>query len=241
MFRLGQFGRAHEIVLREDSPLRALDPRTKLVISLSASIAVMSTLDRLAIYFCFYLLFTAWARLIPEMARQVWRLKWVLIIIFLVDWWVVSLELATIIVLRLTLLAGVFSLFFSTTTANELSLALEHLRVPYRYAFSIKMAFQSVSLIQEEWNAIREAQFSRGLQLKFKGFRELFNKIGELIAFTVPAIVLTTRRAWALTESAYARGFDSPKRISYYFLKMQSKDWFLICFFILIDILLFWR
>lgn len=241
MFRLGQFGRVQEIVLRQDSPLRAFDPRTKLVISLSASIAVMNSLDRLAIYFCFYLLFTAWARLIPEMAKQIWRLKWVLLIIFLVDWWVVSLELGLIIVLRLTLLAGVFSLFFSTTTANELALALEHLHIPYRYAFSIKMAFQSVSLIQEEWNAIREAQFSRGLQLKFKGFRELYNKIGELVAYTVPAIVLTTRRAWALTEAAYARGFDSPKRISYYFLKMQLKDWLMICFFILVDILLFWR
>jgi energy-coupling factor transporter transmembrane protein EcfT len=241
MFRLGQSGRVHEIVLRQDSPLRAFDPRTKLVISLSASIAVMTSLDRLVIYFCFYLLFTAWAHLIPEMVKQVWRLKWVLIIIFLVDWWIVSIELALIIVLRLTLLAGVFSLFFSTTTANELALALEHLRIPYRYAFSIKMAFQSVGLIQEEWNAIREAQFSRGLQVKFRGFRELFNKIGELVAFTVPAIVLTTRRAWALTEAAYARGFDSPKRISYYILKMQLKDWFLISFFILVDIFLFWR
>ena len=27
---------------------------------------------------------------------------------------------------------------------------------------------------------------------------------------TVPAVVLTTRRAWALTEAAHARGLDSP-------------------------------
>lgn len=241
MFRLGQSGRVRTIILNQNSPLRSFDPRTKLVISLCASIAVMSTLDRLAIYFCFYLLFAAWARLLPEMGKQIWRLKWILIIIFLVDWWLVNLELAVIIVLRLTLLAGVFSLIFSTTTANELGLALEGMGVPYRYAFSIKLAFQSVSLIQEEWNAIREAQVSRGLKLKFNGFRELFKKIGDLVALTVPAIVLTTRRAWALTEAAYSRGFDSPKRIAFNFLSMHGKDWVFICFFILIDILLFWR
>jgi energy-coupling factor transporter transmembrane protein EcfT len=44
---------------------------------------------------------------------------------------------------------------------------------------------------------------------------------------TVPAIVLATRRAWAITEAASARGFEAPHRRSYHSLQMRAKDWIL--------------
>jgi energy-coupling factor transporter transmembrane protein EcfT len=44
----------------------------------------------------------------------------------------------------------------------------------------------------------------------------------------VPAIVLTTRRAWAITEAACARGFDSPHRRPYRRLAMGWLDWGLV-------------
>ncbi len=241
MSRLSQAGRVYEIKLLADSPIRSLDPRAKLWMCVCASVAVMTPIDRLAIFFGFYAVFAFWAGLIKPMAKQIWRLKWILFFLFVIDWWLVNLELATIIILRLSLLAGVFTLFFSTTTASELGLALEKIGLPYRYAYSIKLAFQSLGLLQEEWVAIREAQQSRGVYFKPKGIRDLIKKIGELIALTVPAIVLATRRAWALTESAYARGFDSPKRISYQTIALKWKDWAFMLFFSVIVILLFVR
>jgi energy-coupling factor transport system permease protein len=242
MFRLSQFGQAHAIHLNESSPLRHLDPRSKLALSSIASLAVMLPFERLVIFLVTYLIFILWAKLLNEMARQVWRLKWILVVLFIVDWWLVSLELAAIITLRLVLLAGVFALFFSTTTPSELGLALEKLKVPYRFSFSLNLAFQSLGLLQEEWNTIREAQKSRGVHIKIQGFKTLVNQIGDLVALTVPAIVLTTRRAWAITEAAYARGFDSPHRISYYQLNMKFIDWvFLIIPVFYIGILLLWR
>ena len=138
MFRLSQSGRVRTVSVNEDSPLRDLDPRAKLFMSMCASVTVMLPLERLAIFFFVYIIFLLWARLLPEMARQVWRLNWILIVLFLFDWWIVSLDLAVIIVLRLVLLAGVFTLFFATSTASELGLALERLGIPYRFAFSIK-------------------------------------------------------------------------------------------------------
>ncbi len=241
MMRLRQSGRVYEIKLVEQSPLRKLDPRSKLWICVCSSAAVMTDLNHLAIFFIFYTLFVLWAGLLRQMARQIWRLKWILFFLFIIDWWLIDLNLALVIILRLSLLAGVFTLFFSTTSTSELGLALEKIGIPYRYAYSIKLAFQSLGLIQEEWNAIREAQQSRGIVFKPKGFKDLIHKIGELVSLTVPAIVLTTRRAWALTESAYARGFDSPKRISFKEISFTKLDWAFMIFFLVLVALLFVR
>ena len=229
MIKLGTSGRTRNLVLVETSPLRQADPRTKLALSLCASLAVMLTLEKLVTFMLFYVLLLFWARLLPQAARQVWRLKWVLIVLFVVDWIFVSLDLAVIITLRLILLAGAFALFFSTTTPSELRLALEWLRLPYRYAFSLSLAFQSIGLLDDEWRAIGEAQRARGAWTAPKSnWRELVERIGDLVALAVPAIVLTTKRAWAMTEAAYARGFDSPHRRPFRQLSMSWLDWLLL-------------
>ena len=242
MIRLGTAGRARNLALVEHSPLRRVDPRTKLALSLCASLAVMLSLEKLAVFMVLYILLLLWARLLPEAARQVWRLKWVLIVLFAVDWIFVSLDLAVIITLRLILLAGAFTLFFATTTPNELRLALEWLRVPYRYAFSIGLAFQSVGMLDDEWRAIREAQWARGAWSQPTGWRDVTARVRDLVSLAVPAVVLTTKRAWAMTEAAYARGFDSPKRRSYRTLELGWLDWLLLAGTLAVAaFLIFWR
>jgi energy-coupling factor transporter transmembrane protein EcfT len=216
------------LVLVEDSPLRRADPRTRLALSLCASLAVMLPLERLAAFMAVYIALLLWARLLPEAARQVWRLRWVLLILFVVDLLVVSLDLAAIITLRLVLLAGAFSLFFASTTPGELRLALEWLRIPYRYAFSLGLAFQSLGLLGEEWRGILEAQRARGAWVPSTGWRNLGRRLRDMVGLTVPAITLTTKRAWAMTEAAYARGFDSPKRRPYRRLVWRSLDTWLL-------------
>ncbi|MBN1661200.1 MAG: energy-coupling factor transporter transmembrane protein EcfT [Anaerolineae bacterium] len=242
MIRLGTSGRTRNLALVEDSPLRRADPRTKLALSLCASLAVMLALEKLAAFMALYVVLLAWARLLPEAARQVWRLKWVLLVLFVVDWAFVSLDLALIITLRLVLLAGAFALFFSTTTPGELRLALEWIRVPYRYAFSLSVAFQSVGLLDDEWRAIREAQQARGAWTPPTTWGQLRARLRDLIALSVPAIVLTTRRAWAMTEAAYARGFDSPRRQPFQVLKTGWLDWALLAgTAVVVALLLGWR
>lgn len=242
MIKLGTSGRTRELVLAEDSPLRRADPRTKLALSLCASLAVMLPLEKLVVAMVIYAVLVLWSRLGTEVARQVWRLKWVLGVLFVVDWLFVGLDLAVIITLRLILLAGAFTIFFATTTPSELRLALEWFRVPYRYAFSLSMAFQSLGLLDEEWRGILEAQRARGAWsppasegsagvcafLDADKRREMIAQLRSLVALTVPAIVLTTKRAWTMTEAAYARGFDSPHRRPYHRLAMGRLDWLLL-------------
>jgi energy-coupling factor transporter transmembrane protein EcfT len=243
VIRLGTAGRTRKLALVEGAPLRAADPRTKLALSLCASLAVMLPLERLAAFMALYAVLLLWARLLPEAARQVWRLKWVLIPLFLVDWLAVGLDLAAVVTLRLILLAGAFALFVSTTTPGELRLALEWMRVPYRYAFSLTLAFQSVGLLDDEWRAIREAQRARGAWgPRWSGWRNVGAQVRDLVALTVPVIVSTTKRAWAMTEAAYARGFDSPRRRPYRRLVMGRLDWSLLVGSVTVSLLLlFWR
>lgn len=220
--------RLFTLPLAEHSPLRRADPRSKLALCLGASLAVMLPLERLALFMGLYVLFLAWARLLPAAARQVWRLKWLLLALFVVDWLVVSLDLAAVVTLRVVLLTGILALVVSTTTPDELRLALERLHVPYRYAFSISLAFQSVNLLSQEWRAIYEAQRSRGaLAGPAHAWQRVF-RLRNWLALTVPAIVLTTRRAWSITEAACARGFDSPHRRPYRRLAMGWLDWLLV-------------
>jgi len=242
VIRLGGAGRPRRLALVETSPLRRADPRAKLALGLAVSLAVMLPVGRLALFMALYAALLLWARLLPAAARQVWRLKWVLVILFVVDWLVVDPDLAVAVTLRLVLLASAFALFFATTTPGEMRLALEWLRVPYRYAFSVSLAFQSVGLIDDEWRAIREAQQARGAWAPPSGWRNLLGRVRDLVALAVPAVVLTTKRAWAMTEAAYARGFDSPHRRPYRRLAMGWLDWALLAgAAIVILLLLLWR
>ena len=47
--------------------------------------------------------------------------------------------------------------------------------------------------------------------------------------------------AWAITEAAYARGFDSPHRTSYHSLTLSRSDYILMAGTTLVIILLYWR
>jgi energy-coupling factor transporter transmembrane protein EcfT len=239
--RISQTRRSQRLVMVAKSPLRKADPRTKLFISLAMSLVVMMPIERIAIFMGFYLLFLLWGRLLVPAAQQVWRIKWLLIILFAFDWWLIGLDLAIIICIRLILLTGIFALFFSTTNTRELGLALEKLRVPYRYAFSLGLAFQSLGILDDEWRAIREAQSSRGAMPELSSLRRILSQVGNLVSLTVPAIVLTTKRAWAITEAAYARGFDSPHRTSYHTLTFSRLDAILTLGTVLVIVLLYWR
>jgi energy-coupling factor transport system permease protein len=216
-------------MLIQHSPLRKVDPRAKLVLSIICSLAVMMPIERLLVFMVLFTLLLIASHLIIPVARQIWRLKYLLFILFIVDAIVVDLNLAITVTIRILLLAGVFTLFVSTTTDDELRLALEKLKVPFRYAFSLSIAFQSVELLQREWQAICEAQMARGIwSLKWSGLRDFVTQFKDLVALTVPAIVMTTRKAWAITEAACARGFDSPYRKPYTELSMKLHDWTII-------------
>jgi energy-coupling factor transport system permease protein len=228
--------------LVHESPLRQVDPRVKLELSLLVALAVMLPMERLAIFWLIFAALMFPARLAVEMWRQIQRIAWILLVLFLLDWLTVSLGFAILITLRFTLVVSAFVIFFATTRPEEFRLALERMGIPYPYAFSLSLAFLSVSLMAEEWQTIWEAQRSRGAWVELKGMRKIGERLNDLVALGVPAIVLTVKRAWTFTEAAYTRGFDSPHRRPYRQLSMRPMDWALSIGALIVIILVFvWR
>jgi energy-coupling factor transporter transmembrane protein EcfT len=214
--------------LVEGSFLRALDPRVKLAMSFCASLIALLPLEKLIIASIGYFIFIAWAHLLPIASRHIWRIRWLLIVLFIFDWLFFGPALALAVTVRLVLLVGTFALLVSTTTPSEFQNALAGLRIPYRYAFSLGIAFESLAYLEGAWDGIREAQFARGIKPLQDTSKRLIDRIRGLVALTGPAFVLATKRAWAVTEAAHSRGFDSPNRRTYKPLKLKPIDWFLL-------------
>ncbi len=224
-FRRGRGEHKRLIRLVPESPLRQIDPRVKLEICLLVALSVMLPLERLAIFWLVFTVGMIAVRLGAEMLFQIRRIAFILIVLFLIDWFTIGADFALLITLRFTLVVSAFTIFFATTTPEEFRLALERLGFPYPYAFSLSLAFLSVSIMVEEFHNILEAQRSRGAWREIKGLRKIGDQLNNLIALGVPAIVLTVKRAWTFTEAAYTRGFDSPHRHPYHELVMRPIDW----------------
>ena len=224
-FRKGRGEHKRLIRMVPESPLRRVDPRVKLAICLLIALSVMLPLEHLAVFWVIFACGMVAVRLGEEMLYQIRRILWILIILFILDWIAVGPDLAILITLRFTLVVSAFTIFFATTSPEEFRLALERLGLPYSYAFSLSLAFLSVSMMVEEWHNILEAQRSRGAWLEIKGLRRIGDQLNNVIALGVPAVVLTVKRAWTFTEAAHTRGFDSPHRRPYRALAMSRADW----------------
>lgn len=220
--------RDHSVV--EGSFLRAVDPRTKLLLSLSASAAVMLPLPQLTVFCACYVVFLAAAGIGGYAAAHVMRIRLLLCVLFAVDWLFIGFGFAVLITLRMALLVSGFSLVLATTTADELRCGLERWRLPQRVAFTFSTAYCSLGLLEAEWSGIVEAQRARGIFAapSGTGWRHWRRQLGDAVSLVVPAIVLVTQRAWALNEAAAMRGFESPQRRSFHVARLAALDFILL-------------
>ncbi len=196
----------------ERSFLRRADPRTKLALSLAASLAVMLPLRQLWVVFGAYLLLIAAARVLPQVVAQLRRLSVLLAGLFVLDWLFIGGQFAVLITLRLVLLVTSFTLLLATTTVDELRMALEGLGLSRRLAFAFATLCRSLDLVRNEWLGIIEAQRARGIVPPERRltFSNLGQSLKHAVALVVPAIVLMAQRAWSITEAASARGLETP-------------------------------
>jgi len=217
--------------LAAHSFLRGIDPRTKLILSLAASAAVMLPLWPLAIFVGCYAALVLTAGIARHAWRHLSRIGVLLAVLFVFDWLFIGLPFAFLISLRLVLFVTAFTMVFATTTPDELRLALENLRIPRRVAFAFATACCALPLLESEWHAIREAQQARGIcrgDSGMKGWRGWRERLGSTVALIVPAIVMITQRAWSIHESAAVRGFESPDRRPRRQNALSQFDWLLL-------------
>ncbi len=103
-----------------------------------------------------------------------------------------------------------FQLVFMTTETNDIVLGLTRLRVPYRVALLFSTTCRFVPLLLEEFQAIKDAQRLRGIDLDSFGMVRKLVAMGRML---VPLITGSLAKAQAMEIALQARAFTgSPDR-----------------------------
>ncbi len=124
---------------------------------------------------------------------------------------------------RLIAFLASFSIFFLTTTPEELGMALTKFRVPYIYTFAFISAIRFTPVLAQELQSIMDAQRSRGLELE-KG--NPLTRVKRYIPILVPLLVNVLRRSYELAEAMEVKCFGAKKERTYLKeLKMKRKDY----------------
>jgi energy-coupling factor transport system permease protein len=221
---------------RGDSVVHRLDPRTKFVIStIIFTIALIFTeLPFLIILFLAQIPLIFVARVQREWGRSIRGGTTLTVIIFatnlLVGYFSAGMNLTSGLILyssslafRFIVLMSSFSIFFLTTSPDDLSLALQQSRIPYEFCFAFTTAIRFVPVLANEAQTIMDAQKSRGLELERGNF---LRRIRNFIPILIPLIVGAIRRSLELAEAMESRAFGAKKeRTSLYILKMRRSDW----------------
>lgn len=140
-------------------------------------------------------------------ARRCWQLARLLVpmlgFVFAVQWWLVGLDSASVVGLRLLAALAAANLFTLTTRVDDLVAAVERgLRParrfgvrPERVGLLVGLTLQAVAALSTVASETRDAQRAR-------------NADRSVPAFAVPFLVRTLRHADELGEALAARGVD---------------------------------
>jgi energy-coupling factor transport system permease protein len=221
---------------RRDTPIHRLDPRTKFVVSIVVfTLALVFTeLPFLFLLFVGQLPLIYSAKVHREWGRSIRGGLTLTIIIFatnlLVGYFSNGLVVTEALVLysfslafRFIVLMSSFSIFFLTTSPDDLSLALQQSHIPYEFCFAFTTAIRFVPVLANEAQTIMDAQKSRGLELEKGNF---LKRIRNFIPILIPLIVGAIRRSLELAEAMESRAFGAKReRTSLYILKMRRNDW----------------
>jgi energy-coupling factor transport system permease protein len=220
---------------RISSPIHRLDPRTKFIVScvIFAQAFLFTELLYLIILFMAQIPLVLLARVHKQWTRSLRGSLVLTLLIFFTnlivgvvsnDFQLTSevLTYSTSMSLRFVVLMTSFSIFFLTTSPDDLGLALEQSHVPYEFCFAFTTAVRFVPVLAREAQTIMDAQKSRGLELEKGGFMK---RIRNYIPILIPLIVSSIRRSLELAEAMETRAFGAKKlRTSLFALKITRED-----------------
>lgn len=213
---------------RKNTPLHALDPRSKfaMLVALSAASLILNDVFSLLVLLILETLLLKIARSLREWIRSLKGLSMLLAMIFILNYLTLpanKLFTSTTMTLRFLCLTTAFSVFFLTTTADELATALEISGVPREYSVMFTMSLRFVPSLARDLQTISDALRCRGLELEKGGLKERIHNYTYLL---VPLIIYELRRSLMVAEALEARGFGAIKKVQTYVeLKFRRRDY----------------
>jgi energy-coupling factor transport system permease protein len=165
----------------------------------------------------------------------------------IVNLWIIHLSRPSILFglgkgLKLAELLAASILFLSTTSIEEFSTSLVSLRVPYRVAFAMSLAFRLVPLFIDSAITVVQAQSLRGYDFN-RG--NAFERMRRYVPALIPVFMGALRRANNMAMALEARGFGMgarPTALGDY--RTRSQDVAALGFLLLLGtsyFLLYWK
>src|SRR3989449_1509981 len=228
------------------TPVHLLDPRTKFLIVMAVLVPALLFAN---IYVMIALLLSQLPLLLVGKVARRWALSlragvFLSALIFVVNLFTGSYLSAIALTLRFLVLLTSFSLFFMTTSPDDLGLALDKigavrwlsrrwLGYPNALSFTFTTAVRLVPTLAVDAQTVVDAQRSRGLELD-KG--NLLKRGRDYIPNLIPLLLIAIRRSLELAEALESRGFPGKEgRTSLFQLKLRPADYVIIvlCLFVI--------
>jgi len=211
------------------TPIHMMDPRAKFILTIGIfSIALLfSNIYALIVVFLIQLPIVYAAKTWRRWASSMRAGFLLAVLIFAMNFVFGStLVFSASMTLRFLSLMSTFSLFFMTTSPDDLGLALEQAHVPYTLSFTFTTAVRLVPTMALDAQTVIDAQRSRGLELDKGNFMK---RIRNYIPILIPLIVSAIRRSIELAEALESRGFGaSPNRQPLIVLEMKNTDYLVV-------------
>ncbi len=133
------------------------------------------------------------------------------------------LERAITLTLRFMAIVASTSLFFVTTSPDELEYVMRWFRLPRDFVFAFVTAVRFVPVLMLDLTQIIDAQKSRGLEMDKGG---PIKRIRNLVPVLIPLIVNALVRSGELAEAMESRGYGAVKKpTSLYTLRLLGRDY----------------
>lgn len=232
-----------------NTPIHRLSPISKLVITLSITVAVLLTGDirtpfpllLQASLLLLVVLLLALARAKVAVIRPFVMSAIFLIPLFSLSWLVFTRQghplfsfwgptdagsfAAANSALRVLVTVLASGLLLYTMSETELLQALRRLRVPYVACFTLMLAIRLLPALGEDLDVIRQAQMTRGFELQRGSFLRRARRSAQAL---IPLIAIAFRRADTLARALESRAFETARgaqRTIYKEDSIHAIDW----------------
>ncbi|MCL5067908.1 MAG: energy-coupling factor transporter transmembrane protein EcfT [Thaumarchaeota archaeon] len=215
------------LFVRGYSIIHRMDPRVRLLVALALFGVglVCKSVTELAVLIAIIFGLSAVARISKRFARSITFTIGLAVFAFLLGYFFerYGFVASTVFALRLFVVISSVSIFFLTTTPDELEHVMRWLRIPTDFVMVFVIAVRFVPVLLLDALQIMDAQRSRGLEFE-KG--NILRRIRNTIPLLVPLIAVAVTRSLDLAEAMDSRAYGAVKRpTSLYVLKMRPVDY----------------
>lgn len=218
------------LFVRGHTFIHKLDPRVRLLMSLTLfSVALLShSIIELSIIILIVLTAVATAKIIKRFGKAMVFTAVIALIAFGLNlfFYPSSPHQAIVFGIRLFAVISSTSLFFLTSTPDELEHVMKWLRLPLDFVMVFVIAVRFVPVLLLDALQIMDAQRSRGLEFD-KG--NIFQRMRNVIPIMVPLIAVALNRSLDLAEAMDSRAYGATKKpTSLYHLRLGKKDYMML-------------